>query len=103
MAAVAVVDHMLLDGAAEQRRHSTDGCNGSVVATSTLDVTMADFGYGGIPDVIRAGTRITVHNDSESELHELVAIGDGVLHEAGRYLLICTIPTGVGPIPLRWE
>ncbi len=108
---------------------------------STLDVTMADFGYGGIPDVIRAGTRITVHNDSESELHELVAIrlpddevrpiaeivntdlerlfsagppslvtlaepgsdvnivavGDGVLHEAGRYVLICTIPTGVDP------
>ena len=102
---------------------------------------MADFGYGSIPDVIVAGTEITVRNDSESELHELVAVripdgderpvgeivetdldrlvsagppslvllaepgsdativavGDGALHDPGRYLLICAIPTGVDP------
>jgi hypothetical protein len=106
---------------------------------SAVAITMADFGYGGIPDVITAGTEITVRNDSESELHEIVAVrlpdgdarpiaeivdtdldqllsagppalvilaepgsdadivpvGDGALHEPGRYLLICAIPTGV--------
>jgi hypothetical protein len=108
---------------------------------SALEIAMADFGYGGIPDVITAGTGIRVRNDSETELHEIVAVrlpdgddrpiaeivdtdldqllsagppalvvlaepgsdanivpvGDGALHEPGRYLLICTIPTGVDP------
>ena len=108
---------------------------------STLEVTMADFGYGGVPDVIISGTEFTVRNDSETELHELVAVrladdddrpvaeivesdldavlsagppslvvlaepgsdsnivavGDGALHEPGRYLFICAIPTGVDP------
>ncbi len=108
---------------------------------SAVEIAMADFGYGGIPDVIAAGTEIKVRNDSETELHEIVAVrlpdgddrpiadivdtdleqllsagppalvvlaepgsdvnivpvGDGALHEPGRYLLICAIPTGVDP------
>lgn len=116
-------------------------CGDDTATASTLDVEMADFHYGGLPDTVTAGTEITVHNDSEHELHELVAVrlpdgddravseivesdlgelfaagppslvvlaepgsadnvvavGDGTLTEPGRYLLICTIPTGVDP------
>lgn len=38
-----------------------------------LDVVMDDFHYGDLPSVVPAGTRITVSNASEVELHEFVA------------------------------
>lgn len=107
-----------------------------------VEVVAVDFAFEGVPDAIDAGTRLTLRNDAESELHELVAfrlddddtrtieeimalppeemqaalgeapstvvlaapggdaipaVGDGSLTEAGRYALICMIPTGVDP------
>ena len=46
----------------------------TVPAPAVLAVTMSDFHYGDLPDAVPAGTRITVSNDSPSELHELVAV-----------------------------
>lgn len=40
----------------------------------TIEVTMIDYGYEGLPDTIDAGTTLTVRNDSETEMHELVAV-----------------------------
>lgn len=39
----------------------------------TLEVTMVDFAFSGLPEEVPAGTRLTVANEAESELHELVA------------------------------
>jgi hypothetical protein len=105
-----------------------------------LDVTMTDYSFGDLPDEVMAGTRLTIDNQSPTELHELVAVrlpdgddrptreiiesglgellgsappsavllaapggdqisavGDGVLAQPGRYLLLCAIPTGADP------
>lgn len=106
-----------------------------------IEVTMVDFDYPDLPASIPAGTQLTVTNDAEQELHEVVAfrlpddetrsvdeladlpppqlvaalgepqavllappggdmipaVGDGVLHEPGRYGIFCFIPAGVDP------
>jgi hypothetical protein len=105
-----------------------------------IEVTLADFSFGDVPDEVPAGSRIHVTSASDSELHELVAVrlpdgdqrstaeivdaglekvfaagpptavllaapggkqvaavGDGVLVQPGRYLLVCAIPTGADP------
>jgi hypothetical protein len=38
-----------------------------------IEVTLVDFAFQGLPETIAAGTRLTVANAAESELHELVA------------------------------
>lgn len=38
-----------------------------------VEVRMSDYGFAGLPDSVAAGTRLTVVNDSEEELHEVVA------------------------------
>ena len=120
---------------------TTEGSDTTVPGASSIDVALADFEFVGVPEHVTPGTEIHVHNQSSSELHELVAVrladdddrnvsdivtgdlgqvlaaappalvilatpggttdivavGDGILHEAGRYLLLCTIPTGVDP------
>jgi hypothetical protein len=53
---------------------SACGSEASAVDDGVLTVTTTDFAYGGIPDEVPAGTRLTVQNDSTTELHELVAI-----------------------------
>lgn len=103
-------------------------------------VTATDFAFEGLPSTIAASSTITLSNESNVELHELVAIplpesetrtaeelmadpaglqayfpaveaviiappsadgtaivGTGELTTAGRYLIICAIPTGVDP------
>lgn len=45
----------------------------AAVVDGVLDVVMDDFHYGDLPDTVPAGTRISVGNDSESEIHEFVA------------------------------
>lgn len=108
-----------------------------------IEVTAVDFAFEDLPRTIKAGTRLTLANDAETELHELVAfrlpddeqrsveellslpeselgpilnaappatvlltppggdqvpaVGDGTLSEPGRYLIMCSIPTGVDP------
>ena len=106
-----------------------------------VDVTAVDFSFEDLPSTIDAGTQLTLRNDADRELHELVAfrlpddekrpvaellklpeselmpmlgapstvllaapgedqvaaVGDGTLTEPGRYLVMCSIPTGVEP------
>ncbi|WP_436794869.1 hypothetical protein [Actinospongicola halichondriae] len=40
---------------------------------ATVDVTAVDYAYEGLPDTIEAGTRLTLANASDTEIHELVA------------------------------
>ena len=39
----------------------------------TIEVSMVDFAFVGLPETTSAGTRLTVVNDAEEELHEVVA------------------------------
>ncbi|MGE3961118.1 MAG: hypothetical protein AB7F65_05495 [Dehalococcoidia bacterium] len=114
-------------------------------AAEIVEVTAIDYGYEGLPETVKAGTKFTLVNSSEAELHEFVAIlvpaaetrsaeellalpeeelaalfggepaavilaapgtgadanipavGDGTVTEAGRYIVICAIPTGADP------
>ena len=43
-------------------------------STEATEVVAVDFGFEGLPDTIEAGTRLTLSNDSEVEVHELVAM-----------------------------
>lgn len=43
-------------------------------ADDALEVTMSDFDFAGLPDEVPVGTRLTVENTSDVELHELVAV-----------------------------
>ena len=38
-----------------------------------IEVRLVDFGFDGLPETAPAGTRLTVVNDAEEELHEVVA------------------------------
>lgn len=40
----------------------------------TITVVLADFAFEGLPDTVPAGTRLTVVNEAQRELHELVAL-----------------------------
>ena len=42
-------------------------------AAETVEVTAVDYGYEGLPETVKAGTKFTLVNSSESELHEFVA------------------------------
>ena len=39
----------------------------------TIEISMVDFAFVGLPESASAGTRLTVVNDAEEELHEVVA------------------------------
>lgn len=117
------------------------GCN---TAAEPQDVTvgLTDYAFTGLPEELAAGSTLAIDNQSDEELHELVAVrlpddedraaaelvqlppeqlaaffsgvtavllqppgsdevivaeGDGTLDEAGRYLVLCAIPTGADP------
>lgn len=40
---------------------------------AVVEVRMSDYGFAGLPDSVAAGTRLTVVNQAEEELHEVVA------------------------------
>ena len=40
---------------------------------NVVEVSLVDFSFDGLPDTAPAGTRLTVVNDAEAELHEVVA------------------------------
>ena len=108
-----------------------------------IEVEAVDYAFQNLPESVPAGTRFTLTNDANAELHEFVAIrladdetrpveeivhlpeaelgaiigagppatvllaapggeqiaavGDGTLTEPGRYLVFCSIPSGVAP------
>ncbi len=43
-------------------------------APQTIEVAALDYGFSGLPERVPAGTTFTLVNDSDVELHELVAI-----------------------------
>lgn len=43
------------------------------VESETIEVSLVDFAFVGLPESADAGTRLTVVNDAEEELHEIVA------------------------------
>lgn len=53
-------------------------CGASEAATSaepaTIAITATDYGYQGLPEEIVAGSTLTMTNESDVELHELVAV-----------------------------
>jgi hypothetical protein len=40
---------------------------------TVVEVTLVDYEFLGVPDTVEAGTRLTVVNEADAELHELVA------------------------------
>ena len=52
---------------------SACGDDAGAAADGVVEVTMADFHYGDLPDEVEAGTRLVIENTSATELHELVA------------------------------
>lgn len=45
----------------------------SAADAATIEVVAVDFGFEGLPDSVEAGTTLTLRNDAEHELHEIVA------------------------------
>ena len=64
----------LLVGAAAIALSACGDDASAAVRDGVLAVEMDDFHYGDLPDEIPAGTRISVSNASETEIHEFVAI-----------------------------
>lgn len=50
---------------------TADGQDGDA---ATVEVGLVDYGFEGLPDEIDAGTKLTVVNESDVEMHELVAL-----------------------------
>lgn len=114
----------------------------AAVDDGPVEIVAVDYAYEDVPESIAAGTQLTLRNDSDAEIHELVAfrlpdgddrsiddiaklppgelmalmggepatvllappggevipaVGDGTLADAGRYAIICVIPTGADP------
>lgn len=44
----------------------------AVPMAEVVEVTAVDFSFKGLPDEVEAGTTLTLHNDSDREVHELV-------------------------------
>jgi hypothetical protein len=44
------------------------------VATGPVEVVAVDYAYEGIPERVRSGAEITVANESDREVHEVVAV-----------------------------
>jgi uncharacterized cupredoxin-like copper-binding protein len=42
--------------------------------TETITVTATDYAFVGLPSTVKAGTTLVLENESEMEVHELVAI-----------------------------
>lgn len=40
---------------------------------NVVEVRLVDFGFDGLPDTAPAGTQLSITNDAEAELHEVVA------------------------------
>lgn len=67
------------EGEAEAEATATEAMTATAEGTGeamgeALEVTTVDFGYEGLPEKVAAGTKITLVNTSEAELHEFVAI-----------------------------
>ncbi len=53
---------------------TTDETDAPDPDAETIEVIAVDYGYEGLPDTVAAGTRFTLTNQSDVEVHELVAV-----------------------------
>lgn len=53
--------------------NEADATTTTEAAAATVDVTLVDYGFQGLPDSVEAGTTFTVTNSSTAEVHEFVA------------------------------
>jgi hypothetical protein len=51
-----------------------DGATDDPTDDAATEVVAVDFGFEDLPDTIAAGTELTLRNDSDVEVHELVAM-----------------------------
>lgn len=49
-------------------------CGDDDAEAGTIEVTAVDFEFEDLPDTVPVGTILTLRNDAEAELHELVAV-----------------------------
>ena len=71
----AVVGAMvLLLAACGDAEEPTTTTTAAPAGPETIEVAALDFAYSGLPERVAAGTVLTLVNDSDVELHELVAI-----------------------------
>lgn len=50
-------------------------CGGDEPAgPQTIEITASDYSFADLPEVVPAGSTLTLHNDSDLEVHEFVAI-----------------------------
>jgi hypothetical protein len=50
-----------------------NGADTTGAPDDAVEVTMVDYAFVGLPESVAAGTRFTVVNEAEAELHEMVA------------------------------
>jgi plastocyanin len=50
------------------------GDDGPDAASGTIEITAVDYAYEGVPERVRAGSTIALANESDVEVHELVAV-----------------------------
>ncbi len=144
LTALLTVLGITLAGCGETNDSAQDTANQDSVEeaaeSQVVEVVLRDYEFVGLPQTVASGTQFTVVNESDSELHELVAVrlpegeersvnelaelppeqlgalghpvtvllaapggpqiaavGDGTLTQAGRYAIMCFIPTGADP------
>ena len=72
-AAPAAADDAAEEAADDAAEEAADDATAAAAEPEVIEVEMIDFGYLGMPESVPAGTRFTVTNSAEFELHELVA------------------------------
>jgi hypothetical protein len=75
----------------------------SAVEDGVLAIELSDFTFGSLPPSVPAGTKLTIENTAETELHELVAlrIADGETRPAAELIELpeAELLAAAGPIP----
>jgi hypothetical protein len=61
------------EGAAPTTTEAGQPTTTGTAGGETVEITAVDYAFQGVPDSVEAGTTFTLTNDSEAELHELVA------------------------------
>lgn len=49
-------------------------CGGSGAADGTIEISGLDYGFSGVPETAAVGAELTFVNDSDAEVHEMVAV-----------------------------
>ena len=61
------------DGGDGDEADETSDTSAAAEAAAEVEVTLVDYAFQGLPPELEAGTKLTVTNGSQTELHELVA------------------------------